>query len=46
MNILDLVAYNNEQYVDIAYKCATDKTWRKNISDKILNNIDLIFNEP
>ena len=45
MNILDLVANNNEEYVSLAVKCATDKTFRKQISTKILDNIHLIFNE-
>ena len=43
---MDLVAYNDEDYVKLANKCATDKTWRNEISEKIKNNIHLIFNEP
>ena len=46
MGIMDLVAYNDEDYVKLANKCATDKTWRNEISEKIKNNIHLIFNEP
>jgi len=46
MNILDLVANTNEEYVNLANKCAMDKNFRKSISNKILENIDLIFNEP
>ena len=46
MGVLDLVANNNEEYVTLANKCATDKIFRKSISDKILNNLNLIFNEP
>ena len=45
MNILDLVAHDFNEYVELAYKCANDKTWRKYISNKILDNIHLIFNE-
>ena len=45
MGILDLVADNDDDYVKLANKCAMDKEWRKEISSKILNNIDKIFNE-
>lgn len=46
MGILDLVANNNKEYVQLANKCATDKIFRKSISDKIIKNLNLIFNEP
>ena len=42
MNIMDLVAYNMEDYVKLANKCAMDKTWRNNISNKIKSSLDLI----
>ena len=45
MNILDLVAYNFDDYVKLANKCVTDKIFRSNISEKIKNNLHLIFNE-
>ena len=45
MGIMDLVAYNFEDYVKLANKCATNKLWRDEISEKIKDNIHLIFNE-
>ena len=45
MGIMDLVAYNFEDYVKLANKCATNKLWRNEISEKIKDNIHLIFNE-
>ena len=45
MNIHDLVAHSDEEYVKLANKCAMNKEFRKSISTKILNNIDKIFNE-
>ena len=45
MGIMDLVAYNFEDYVKLANKCAINKLWRNEISEKIKNNIHLIFNE-
>ena len=45
MGIMDLVAYNFEDYVKLANKCATNKIWREEISQKIKDNIHLIFNE-
>lgn len=45
MDIMDLVAYNFKDYVKLANKCATNKTWRNEISQKIKDNIHLIFNE-
>ena len=45
MDILDLVAYNFQDYIKLANKCATDKSFRNNISEKIKNNLHLIFNE-
>ena len=45
MDIMDLVAYNFTDYVKLANKCATNKVWRNIISEKIKNNIHLIFHE-
>ena len=45
MDVMDLVAYNFEDYVKLANKCATNKLWRNEISQKIKDNIHLIFNE-
>ena len=32
---MDLVAYNFEDYVKLSNKCATNKLWRNEISQKI-----------
>ena len=45
MGIMDLVAYNFDDYVKLAIKCATNKPWRDEISERIKSNIHLIFNE-
>ena len=45
MDIMDLVAHNFEDYVKLANKCAMDKSFRNEISQKIKDNIHLIFNE-
>jgi predicted O-linked N-acetylglucosamine transferase (SPINDLY family) len=45
MGFIDMIATNNENYVKIAVKCATDKQWRQGVSDKIAQNKHLIFME-
>ena len=45
MGFVDLVAESAVSYVNLAVKCATDKTFRKEMSQKISKNKSKIFQE-
>lgn len=43
MNLYDLVTHNKDSYVNFALKLAKDKTYRQEISDKIKQNNNILF---
>jgi len=44
MGIMDCVANDSDEYVDIAFRLAHDRTWKENISIKIKEKSDIFFN--
>lgn len=46
MGIEELIAKDKEDYVRIAVKLGTDKTYRQAMSEKILANHDKVFDDP
>jgi len=45
MGIMDLVASNFDNYVELAIKCANNKEWRNTLSKQILEKTSVLFNE-
>ncbi|MBF0380811.1 MAG: tetratricopeptide repeat protein [Magnetococcales bacterium] len=45
MGVMDLVAKDAEQYIDLAYRLANDAKWRKTIVDKIKANSHKIIED-
>lgn len=46
MGIHDLIATDIEHYVQLAIRTATDKTWRHEVSQRILDRKHVLFNNP
>ena len=45
MEVMDCVASNKEEYVDIALRLATNPYWRKHVRQKIISNRHKIFED-